>query len=436
MKNKLRNRRGITLIALVITIIVLLILAGISISMISSQDGVLNKATTAKETQEQVVEEETVNLALQAAMMNENGEIDYDNIDKYLFEAEGDKNARVIKYNGRNYLVSDDGTSKQVAWYVTINSEGRYVVTNGKNETEKVEIPLATTINYDPYTGVDSSKLTVTTETKKTGKAAQTYTIANNEAQKLIWQVLGTDDDGNILIMPTRSVTDSTGTTQYMAMGETDPTIARNAAQYAADEVNRICSIYGYGKGAKSARSIQIEDIDKLTEFDKTTYQPKQINGYGHQVTYSMNEKDGNVYCSWSGVTEPEKTSYKKLTYLKGNEWISLEKGQSVTLNGNFYGYSLSKDPYKATLINKGVNDLITKDTINQSYWLASSYVMTLSGCLFYGIPVVSNSSVSGCSFFYSYDFGNDSGFGIRPAVSLKSDVSFSDAGNGTLNIY
>ena len=86
---------------------------------------------------------------------------------KYLSEAEGDENAKVIKYNGRNYLVSDDGTLKQVTWYVTINSEGRYVVTNGKKETEKVEIPLGTTINYDPYTGVESSKLTATTETEK-----------------------------------------------------------------------------------------------------------------------------------------------------------------------------------------------------------------------------------------------------------------------------
>lgn len=78
---------------------------------------------------------------------------------------------------------------------------------------------------------------------------------------------------------------------------------------------------------------------------------------------------------------------------------------------------------------------MITKNTLNQSYRLASSYVMTLSGCLFYGIPVVSNFSVSGCSFFYSYGFGNDSISGIRPAVSLKPDVNLSDSGDGTLNI-
>ena len=43
-----RKNNGITLIALVVTI-VLLILAGISISMLSGENGILNRATEAKE---------------------------------------------------------------------------------------------------------------------------------------------------------------------------------------------------------------------------------------------------------------------------------------------------------------------------------------------------------------------------------------------------
>ena len=47
---KLENKsRGITLIALVVTIIILLILAGISISMLTGQNGILNRAVEAKE---------------------------------------------------------------------------------------------------------------------------------------------------------------------------------------------------------------------------------------------------------------------------------------------------------------------------------------------------------------------------------------------------
>ena len=52
MKNIFKQKRGITLIALVITIIVLLILAGISISMLSGDNSILQKSTEAKESTE------------------------------------------------------------------------------------------------------------------------------------------------------------------------------------------------------------------------------------------------------------------------------------------------------------------------------------------------------------------------------------------------
>ena len=48
MKEKLKQKKGITLIALVITIIVLLILAGVSIAMLTGQNGILTQANNAK----------------------------------------------------------------------------------------------------------------------------------------------------------------------------------------------------------------------------------------------------------------------------------------------------------------------------------------------------------------------------------------------------
>ena len=44
----MKNNKGITLIALVITIIVLLILAGVSIAMLTGNNGILTQANTAK----------------------------------------------------------------------------------------------------------------------------------------------------------------------------------------------------------------------------------------------------------------------------------------------------------------------------------------------------------------------------------------------------
>ena len=52
MKLNLKERKGITLIALVITIIVLLILAGVSVAMLTGQNGILTQAQKAKTTTE------------------------------------------------------------------------------------------------------------------------------------------------------------------------------------------------------------------------------------------------------------------------------------------------------------------------------------------------------------------------------------------------
>ncbi len=76
-KKKLKKEgiKGITLIALVITIIVLLILAGVSIATLTGDNGILTKATTAKEETEKASEEEQRQLAqLNATMHTENTE--------------------------------------------------------------------------------------------------------------------------------------------------------------------------------------------------------------------------------------------------------------------------------------------------------------------------------------------------------------------------
>ena len=60
----IKNTKGITLIALVITIIVLLILAGVSIAMLTGQNGILTQAQNAKEETEESKDWEQVKLAV------------------------------------------------------------------------------------------------------------------------------------------------------------------------------------------------------------------------------------------------------------------------------------------------------------------------------------------------------------------------------------
>lgn len=64
------NNKGITLIALVITIIVLLILAGVSIAMLTGQNGILTRATDSKIASSDAEVVERVNMELNAQLTN------------------------------------------------------------------------------------------------------------------------------------------------------------------------------------------------------------------------------------------------------------------------------------------------------------------------------------------------------------------------------
>ena len=68
----MKNQNGITLIALVITIIVLLILAGISIAMLTGDNGILKKANDATTATGKAEAEEAVKLALATILANKN----------------------------------------------------------------------------------------------------------------------------------------------------------------------------------------------------------------------------------------------------------------------------------------------------------------------------------------------------------------------------
>lgn len=71
MKNFRKNEIGITLIALVITVIVLLILAGVTIVALSGDNGILTRAQDAKEKTEQAEKDEKINLARTEDLINE-----------------------------------------------------------------------------------------------------------------------------------------------------------------------------------------------------------------------------------------------------------------------------------------------------------------------------------------------------------------------------
>ena len=69
----MKRDRGITLIALVVTIVVLLILAGVSISMLTGENGIITQAQNSKEATEQARVEELVDLAVNSLIGENQG---------------------------------------------------------------------------------------------------------------------------------------------------------------------------------------------------------------------------------------------------------------------------------------------------------------------------------------------------------------------------
>jgi len=102
------NNKGITLIALVITIIVLLILAGVAIATLTGDNGILTKAASSKEKTDKASAEEAVKLEYLGSIDN-TGKFNYEdfktNVKKNLGVEDTDiidngDNTCTVKYNG------------------------------------------------------------------------------------------------------------------------------------------------------------------------------------------------------------------------------------------------------------------------------------------------------------------------------------------------
>ena len=138
----LKNSKGITLIALVITIIVLLILAGVTIATLTGDNGILTQADKAKTETTIGEEKEAIGLAYNGAMIETNGEsVTAEGLNNQ-FSKNGTK-ARaalsddMIKIDfvdtGRSYIVDDYGTVEEFDDIANNLKVGDYVNYPDKN---------------------------------------------------------------------------------------------------------------------------------------------------------------------------------------------------------------------------------------------------------------------------------------------------------------
>ena len=172
LKERLKTHKGITLIALVITIIVLLILAGVAIATLTGDNGIIAKAQQAKMQNDKAAAKEKVDLAI-AASFDETGKIDLgqlknnlNNIDginpkvgdltdeSFPLEVTVDEIKVIIKKDGNgNYSTSfgDDENLAQAptSWVKTTKTDSNWYSYNGDTVNAPKLVGKMTPIKYN-----------------------------------------------------------------------------------------------------------------------------------------------------------------------------------------------------------------------------------------------------------------------------------------------
>ena len=133
----LKNQKGITLVALVITIIVLLILAGVSLSLVLGNNGILGRASNSSAVQKAAAARELVELDV-ADLASEYYAKKYVNNDNSVGNNVG-AYISTSRTTTINYELKDGSHYSVAASKSTVGTKEGYVVTltvlNGKGNT-------------------------------------------------------------------------------------------------------------------------------------------------------------------------------------------------------------------------------------------------------------------------------------------------------------
>ena len=130
-----KEKGGITLIALIVTIVILIILAGISINMLTGQNGILNRSNEAKQNTRTAQTEELVNLSVIEAISQGLGNLTAANLEVALnnnigagnYELQESNGGYTITINQKNFWINEKG---QV---LPVSAEGQNADTQIKN---------------------------------------------------------------------------------------------------------------------------------------------------------------------------------------------------------------------------------------------------------------------------------------------------------------
>ena len=291
IKNKIKQKNGITLIALVITIIVLLILAGVSIAMLTGQNGILTQAQNAKTTTEDKSAEEKIKLAVMAARAQSEGALD---ADKLVTEITNNYGGTATK-TGTGFPVNTtvDGKSFTVDGNGNVTSTG-----SGNGPTERKLLSeitgneTANTLAKDnlgnPITIPAGFEVDNPNDNVEDGIVVRDKTHTNTVGSEFVWIPVGnvkTKNKGTINIELNRYTFDSNGkATVFQSSYHTEDTDAKHKSAYKNKIAKDIedfkskaeSSSHGYYIGRYEART----DTERKKEDDNLRQITTKPNDY------------------------------------------------------------------------------------------------------------------------------------------------------------
>lgn len=406
---KVKTTRGITLIALVVTIVVLLILAGITISLVFSENGVIKKAGEAKEeTRGATVEEARDMWELDKSLTQYVGGSSQ-SLDELLDSLESQKS-----------ITAEEKAQIKETGSVTIGS--RTITFNTARTLVELydagELKIGDYVNYqNPTSGSYTSLGTKTGMSELIDDGSDTDQIFNVANNQLTWRVLGKDEaTGGIKLiagspMKRESNTAYPENPYYYMYGA-------NGYINAETELNNICALYKNDL-AQTARSVTIEDINAVLG-----------------IKNDDDIKNANVFPMMNGSLQYGE-QYSFDNQYTPESWLN---GKTrTTVSGTVDGYAFIINPPSES----GINSVKLEDErlysllfdnveygSGRAYWLASRGVSTESDdYAYFGPGVVGTEdglTIAGAGYlmFYSYGDEYDFGFAVRPVVVLKSNVT------------
>ena len=408
----IRKEKGITLIALVVTIVVLLILAAVSISMLGGENGIITQAIKAKDETDIADEKERVQLAAVAAAGTDKwGEITEENL--------ADELTKNIGPRDEDYTLTTEGSNFIVTY---TDSNRSYLVDANGNIIEAVKregLKVGDYINYIPDAnteGYTADKLTsdITGSTYNSSTITQDQQYAK-DGTGMTWQILRIYADGSIDLIGS-----ATSQSVYFL----------NATGYnnGVTVMNDICKTL-YSKGNIKARSVNYEDIEKwLTpEGEAVRDGYSSYSGgptYGHTQTYISDRYYPNLYAQEIGAgidTETGNTTGLG-TSEEGTASGYTKANTSLTVTETFWYGSMN-----STNFGEGAKALATSNT----YWVASRCASCGSTLAHFSLRAVSSSDLSDGAMFNSNGGATNGGARLRPLVHLPSSVQI-EACTGT----